>query len=1078
MLALLSSALSVPGAIIFVNANAPTNPPPDGRSWLTAFPTAQAGLATAQPGDEVWVAAGTYAVAPAVPPAGFVVGNGVGFYGGFNGTETNRDQRNRTTNVTILEGGGLPAHIVTVLPGATNTTRVDGFTIQNSGQNTASVANGGGIYFTNASPVIANNVITQNRAANSGGGIYCTNSWAVLENNRIIQNFVLVSGSGDGDGIYCGYSVLTISNNVIAGNGLAPNPGGFGGGIASEFGADIIVSNRIFGNTAGAGGGILCFHSTPDIAFNVVADNQASVIGGGIESNNSSPKIHNNRIVGNVVTASGWGGGGLSCYGDASPQFYNNLILSNTVQGAASQGGGGILCEPTTSPSIFNNTLLRNQAPSGGGILSLSTNQPSIVNNLVAFGSSGVYGTNALDFRNNDVFGNDATNFAGFSDPTGTSGNLSVDPQLVENDDFLVARLAPTSACVDAGDSTVVQPDWLALDGQPRVQGAAVDIGADESNGNLPPSVPQIVRVSPAGNDANDGAAWSQPKQTVQAAIDQAAQTGGEVWVAAGTYAENLQLKMFTAIYGGFAGTETSRTQRDWTTNPTILDGGQLGSVVSALWIDHYGAIDGFTIQNGNAPIGGGVFCEGSPIGIQFNNITGNTAVNGGGIAVLEGERWLLTELSMPPWPVLGLATPYIADNRITENLTVPSGTSTANGAGIYLRSTATVVNNLIADNRAQNPAAALSRQPRGRVGLTDYGQYAGAAGVFSDVQDYGVAIANNTILRNTASGVAGQGTAGGIYAWFNGIGSTLPASTIANNILAFNSSGLVFDPIADPPAALRGRNQIALLNNCLFGNGTVDYSGAGTNLFGADTNNVSGNFSADPLIAGPPDGVHEFPDSPCVAAGDSAVVQPGWLDIDGLGRIRGLSVDIGASQLGWPRTWQPVMLATNAVPVEIVTVGGITYARYSITYGGCEQLTGIGPAIRAGTNLFCDFDLRNEVGVLCPDLIVTRKGVVVLGALPAGDYLFITTAWGRWVSTLPFSVPANTTPTLVPISSPADGQFAMQLNGIDGVDYQLQVSTNLVDWAPLFAATNGVPMIDSTAGSAATRFYRVQIGR
>lgn len=41
-------------------------------------------------------------------------------------------------------------------------------------------------------------------------------------------------------------------------------------------------------------------------------------------------------------------------------------------------------------------------------------------------------------------------------------------------------HLTPESPCIDAGDDSVVSPVWLDMDGLARIQGAHVDIGADE----------------------------------------------------------------------------------------------------------------------------------------------------------------------------------------------------------------------------------------------------------------------------------------------------------------------------------------------------------------------------------------------------------------------------------------------------------------------------------------------------------------------------------------------------------------------------------------------------------------------
>ncbi|MCL6628241.1 MAG: hypothetical protein K6U00_01400 [Armatimonadetes bacterium] len=77
------------------------------------------------------------------------------------------------------------------------------------------------------------------------------------------------------------------------------------------------------------------------------------------------------------------------------------------------------------------------------------------------------------------------------------------------------------------------------------------------------------------------GYSWSDAYHTVQGAIN-VALAGDEIWVAAGTYVEQITLKKDVALYGGFSGVETSREQRNWVANVTVLDGNQVGSVVTA----------------------------------------------------------------------------------------------------------------------------------------------------------------------------------------------------------------------------------------------------------------------------------------------------------------------------------------------------------------------------------------------------------------------------------------------------------------------------------------------------------------
>ena len=58
----------------------------------------------------------------------------------------------------------------------------------------------------------------------------------------------------------------------------------------------------------------------------------------------------------------------------------------------------------------------------------------------------------------------------------------------------------------------------------------------------IPLAEGKIVYVKPTGNDNNTGKSWALAKQTVQAGLNAAA-SGDQVWVAAGTYNERITLK-------------------------------------------------------------------------------------------------------------------------------------------------------------------------------------------------------------------------------------------------------------------------------------------------------------------------------------------------------------------------------------------------------------------------------------------------------------------------------------------------------------------------------------------------------
>jgi len=140
--------------------------------------------------------------------------------------------------------------------------------------------------------------------------------------------------------------------------------------------------------------------------------------------------------------------------------------------------------------------------------------------------------------------------------------------------------------------------------------------------------------VKTNGSDALSGANWPMAKQTVAAALS-VASTNDEVWIAAGRYPERIIMKPGVALYGGFAGVETARDQRNWTTNRCILDGSSEGRVVNITNAGPGTRIDGMVITGGLGIHGGGIAMVGSGPVIANNTVTGNiTDGAGAGISI------------------------------------------------------------------------------------------------------------------------------------------------------------------------------------------------------------------------------------------------------------------------------------------------------------------------------------------------------------------------------------------------------------------------------------------------------------
>ncbi len=162
-----------------------------------------------------------------------------------------------------------------------------------------------------------------------------------------------------------------------------------------------------------------------------------------------------------------------------------------------------------------------------------------------------------------------------------------------------------------------------------------------------------FVNVDPAIT-ARDGESWETAFDTPQPAIDAAAglQVGGaqqcEVWVAQGTYnihagsaSDTVLLTPLVGVYGGFLGTETQRSERDWEAQSTILDGANAAGTQRVYHVvtgASMATLDGFTVTggeatgNGNNGNGGGMLNLNASLTVRNCVFQRNRANNGGGV--------------------------------------------------------------------------------------------------------------------------------------------------------------------------------------------------------------------------------------------------------------------------------------------------------------------------------------------------------------------------------------------------------------------------------------------------------------
>lgn len=214
----------------------------DGSSWVDAYVDFQSALDTAQSGEQIWVAQGTYYPSKVTTPnashplreIGFRLANSVEHYGGFAGNETSLNQRDWRLNKTILSGNigdktistDNSATVVFNDNKLSAQTVLDGFTITEGNHHPyREGGNGYGGMYTEGAAVFRNLHITKN----IGRGVFCLETKNSFVNCRIDSNDL--SNRSRGRGVVLSGALYTfdtayfafftncfIGNNVCSGN--------------------------------------------------------------------------------------------------------------------------------------------------------------------------------------------------------------------------------------------------------------------------------------------------------------------------------------------------------------------------------------------------------------------------------------------------------------------------------------------------------------------------------------------------------------------------------------------------------------------------------------------------------------------------------------------------------------------------------------------------------------------------------------------------------------------------------------------------------------------------------------------
>ncbi len=230
------------------------------------------------------------------------------------------------------------------------------------------------------------------------------------------------------------------------------------------------------------------------------------------------------------------------------------------------------------------------------------------------------------------------------------------------------------------------------------------------------PSLSQanVVYVDPVnGQTGNSGRSWSLAVPGIPQAVA-AADPGDQIWVKQGFYllTQPIEITKDLELYGGFVGSETYLSQRDFTANTVFVDGQGLTRCFSISGSAGTVVMDGFCIQNGSSPSNpGGGISNTLPVALGVFNCTfrNNSASWGGGInnsnsaSTLTVENCLFEGNTASTGYAGGGIYGLSADTRISRS--VFRGNTAGDGGGVAFTGPAVcIVDSLFYDNTAYTP--------------------------------------------------------------------------------------------------------------------------------------------------------------------------------------------------------------------------------------------------------------------------------------------------------------------------------------------------------------------------------------
>ena len=294
------------------------------------------------------------------------------------------------------------------------------------------------------------------------------------------------SGTGNRNLRLSGKAITVSGTNVSGENATVIDCMGSARGFLFFMGEDAnskITTLTIKNGFGFSGGAVYCYNNSSPTITNCTFTENSAVFGGAIacEHTNTKPKITNCNIKANSALV---GGGAIYCNG-ASPKISNCIILENQTP-----QGGAIYSHNAGSPVVAGCTISQNIATLSAGAIHCYNASNLTLDNTILWQDVAPYAPEILVGNGGTTATQLHISYCDIQDPLrsvinesgGTIdwqlGNINTDPCFVSTTDY---HLLEDSFCINAGDPAFVpEPAETDIDGDQRISGASIDIGADE----------------------------------------------------------------------------------------------------------------------------------------------------------------------------------------------------------------------------------------------------------------------------------------------------------------------------------------------------------------------------------------------------------------------------------------------------------------------------------------------------------------------------------------------------------------------------------------------------------------------